>query len=113
GKWYKGVAGTYLPFLWKGSLFHTKPLQKLVRGTLDLERVKGSGKQLRVGAVSLERRDRRVWDQNSPLIAEAVLASAAFPPVFEPIPIEGDWYVDDGVQETMMIKDAIDAGATH
>lgn len=112
-KWYGGILGTRLPFLWRGSLYSTAPLQALVRETIDAKRVSAADKILRVGAVNLESRERRVWAEDAPNLADVVLASAAFPPFFEPIEIDGHWYVDDGVQESVMVREAIEAGADH
>jgi predicted acylesterase/phospholipase RssA len=110
--WYRGILGK-IPAAWKLSVFNTAPLQKLVLSTLDLERVKTSGKLLRVGAVSLHSGERRVWTEQDPEIALAVLASSAFPVFYPPIEIGGELFTDDGVRENTPCEEAIKAGATH
>lgn len=118
-KWYWGLLGS-LPIVlpkWlggKNSVYCTEPLQDLVRENLDPRLVVQSGKKLRVGAVSLHTGERRVWTEGDvDQIKDAVLASSAFPMFFEPIEIDGQLYVDDGVREIAPIEAAIRAGANE
>jgi NTE family protein len=109
-KWYGGWLGR-LPAMWKLSVYHTKPLRKLLTERLDLEAIRLSGIELRVGAVSLNTGNRRVWDQTSPHLIEAVMASSSFPGMFPPEEIHGQLYTDDGVREITPIEEAIRCGA--
>lgn len=99
--------------LWESSLLNSKPLQKLVRSRLDVEKVKSSGKLLRLGAVSLTQGKYVVHSECSTDIASVALASAAFPGFLLPIKMLDQWWVDGGVQQVTPIKAAIDAGATE
>ncbi len=110
--WYGGLLGK-LPALWKPSVFSSAPLRELVQGTLVPERMRASGKRLRVGAVSLESGARRVWSEQDDDIVQAVLASSAFPVFLEPVRVGGELYTDDGVREATPCEEAIQAGADH
>ncbi len=100
-----------LAALWRPSVYRTSPLQTLVREVLDTDRLKASGKLLRIGAVSLTTGKRRVWTERDPHIREAVLASSSFPVFFEPINVGGEWYTDDGLRENTPANAAIKLGA--
>lgn len=117
--WYGGVLGP-LPVIlpkWLGgkqSVYNTKPLQKLVHEVLDVEKVKSSGRILRIGAYNLTTGNRSVWTENdSSHLHRAVLASSSFPMFMEPINIDGNLYTDDGIVEIAPVEEAIKAGATR
>lgn len=110
--WYKGILWL-LPLLWKPSVYNTQPLADFVSGMIDIEKLKTSGKELRVGAVSLYSGERQVWTQDHPDIAKVVLASSSFPVFLEPIQIGEDLFTDDGVREQTPCEEAIKTGATH
>lgn len=102
----------YLAGLWKSSFYSTKPLYKLLKHSLDNDKIKASNKMLRVAGVSLNTGEWRVWNEKSPDILDGVMASAAFPGFFETPKIDGNYWVDGGVRTVTPLKDAIDAGAT-
>jgi NTE family protein len=108
-KWYYGVLW-HLPVLWHHSVYCTKPLQEIVQKNLDPERLLRSGKKLRVGAVCWTNGQYQIWEEKSPEIVEAVLASSAFPLFFEPVQVGGLWYTDGGLRDVTPIKAAIDFG---
>jgi len=96
--------------IWKSSALNSKPLQELVKKTLDEERVRASGKKLRIGAVSLDTTSYRLFDETYSPLAEAVLASASYPAFFEPIQTDGQLWTDGGVRHVTPVKALIDLG---
>lgn len=101
-----------LEALWKPSLYNSAPLEALVRRELDAALVRSSGKELRVGAVSLETGKYQVFDQMAMPLAEIVLASASMPFAYKPVRFAGQWWSDGGIKTVTPLKAAIDAGAT-
>jgi NTE family protein len=100
-----------LAALWKQSVYNSQPLIDLVRSKLDVNKVKTSGKKLRVGAVSLGTGEYRAFAEDYSDIAGAVLASSAFPAMLRPIDLEGQLWTDGGVKHITPVKAAIDCGA--
>jgi NTE family protein len=94
------------------SLYDSSPLQDLVRMLLEEERLLLSGKSLRVGAVSVNSGETRYWGEASQDIADAVIASSAFPGFFEPVAIDGDVWTDGGIRDIAPIQQALTLGAT-
>ena len=99
--------------LWKPSVLNSAPLQRFIRDTLNREAVLDSGKELRVGAVSLDSGTYRLFDQNFEDLAGAIIASSSFPGMFCPIELEKELWTDGGVREVTPLKAAIDLGATE
>lgn len=118
-KWYWGLLGE-LPFVlpkWLGgkpSVFNLAPLRATIDANLRPAAIVHSGHLLRVGAVNRRTKLRKVWTEKDPdCIRNAVLASSAMPVFFEPVEIDGDFYVDDGLREVSPVEEAILAGATE
>lgn len=99
--------------LWKSSVYDSRPLQKMVRSTLDPDKILTSRNSLRVGAVSLTTGRYRIFKEDYEDLPGAVLASSAFPAMFTPIELEGEIWGDGGVKEITPLKSAIELGATH
>lgn len=95
----------------KPSVYDSSPLQELVRSRLDVEKVRSSGRSLRVGAVSLMSGEYRLFGEDYADVAGAVLASSAFPAMLTPIELEGELWTDGGVRDVTPLKAAIDLGA--
>lgn len=107
------MGGPITGLLWERSLRNSSPLARLVRKLLDRDKVRSSGKKLRLGAVNLNS-GKYVWfDEQEEFLHEATLASSSFPVMFKPVRIRGDWHTDGGVRTVTPIQEAIDAGATH
>lgn len=109
--WYRGALWV-LPVLWKSSLRNSAPLERLVRSRLDVAASRSSGKELRVGAVSLTTGKYRVFDQNYTDLPSAILASSSFPCILCPVRMGEELWTDGGVRDITPIQAAIDAGAT-
>lgn len=107
--WFLG----YLALIWKPSVYNTKPLETWVHSELDVNLVRESGRQLRVGAVSWDSGEYRVVDQDDPELHKWVLASASFPTFFKPVKIAGEEWADGGLRNVTPLGEAIRAGATE
>ena len=101
----------YIKALWKPSLYDSTPLMGLIRSQYDSDKMRASGKKLRVGAVSLNTGEFRLFDESFEEMTEAILASSSFPGVFLPIKINGHLWTDGGVKEITPLKSAISLGA--
>lgn len=101
-----------LEALWKPSVYDSSPLKSFVQKNLDPEKVKVSGRELRISACSLMSGQVRIWtEKDSTLLREGVLASSSFPIMLDPIEIDGELYTDAGVKEIAPMNVAIKAGA--
>jgi predicted acylesterase/phospholipase RssA len=98
--------------LWKSSVYDSTPLQQWVRSELNDERIRTSGRQLRMMTVSLGTSEIRTVTENDQNLPDWVLASAAFPVMLQPIRVEGDLWTDGGVRRVTPLSAAVAAGAT-
>lgn len=101
----------YLFSLWKPSVYDSTPLKKLIYKYYDSEKIKKSGKKLRIGAVSLSSGEYKTFTENSEFMIEAILGSSAFPGAFLPIKIENELYLDGGIKEICNLNQAFKEGA--
>lgn len=95
------------------SIYTTDPLRKLIESNLDVEKLRKSGKQLRVGAVSFTTGEYRAATEDAEDIVSWIMASSAFPVFFPPVPIVGHYWTDGGVMNIVPLNDVIEAGATE
>lgn len=113
----KHIRRHWLPFsflqgFFKGSLYSSAPLRKMLNKTLDPKRVLDSGRQLKIGAVSLTDGRYRFWHEYSPDLTQGVLASSSFPVALEYVNARKHLWTDGGTRNITPLKAAIDAGAT-
>ena len=101
--------GKLLVLFAKDSVYSTKPLADLIARHVSPERLRASGKELRIGAVSLETGDYVTVDQGDPRIRDWTLASAAIPLVFPPVAIGDQTTVDGGARNLTPLEDAFTA----
>jgi NTE family protein len=99
--------------LWNKSFYDSLPLHKLIQEAISLDKIRSSGKQIGVGAVSLSSGKYHIFTKEDDDFINAVLASSAFPGMLTPIKMKGQLWVDGGVKELSPIRTAIDMGATH
>jgi NTE family protein len=97
--------------LWKNSFYDSSPLHKLIRDNLDLNKVRESGKRVAVGTVSLSSGKYTTFTQESDYFIDAVIASASFPGMLEPVKFMNHSWTDGGVKEISPIREAINMGA--
>lgn len=103
-----------LQSLWKGSLYDTSPLRKIIKDNLSPVAIKSFGVKLIVGATCLETGEYRSVDVASTNdMCEWILASSAFPVAFPPSKINGANWVDGGVRDITPITDVLDLKPDH
>jgi NTE family protein len=101
--------GKLLALFAKDSVYSTRPLQEMIARHVSPERLRASGRQLRIGAVELETGLYRTIDQSDPRIREWALASASIPVLFPPVTIGDQTAVDGGVRNVTPLEDAFAA----
>jgi NTE family protein len=95
------------------ALISESPMKELVAETIDLDRLARSDKQLTVAATNWERGLPRLYTREEIVATgtDVILASAALPGIFSPVPIDGVPYVDGGVLLNTPLDPAIRYGA--
>jgi NTE family protein len=94
------------------SLYTTAPLRALLRQSIDEQKIKASGKRLRLGVVNLTTGEFRVVGENASNLSDWVYASCAMPFVFPPqdsrdaLGNEEQW-VDGGVRDVTPLDAAL------
>lgn len=111
-QWYNGYL-SYVPTLWKPSVYDTTPLHRFLRDHLDPSRIRSSGRRLQVGAVSMDTGAYGSWCERDADVVDGVLASSAFPAFMTPVRARGQWWIDGGVHGITAIEDSIRMGATE
>jgi NTE family protein len=109
--WKHWIPFRYLHGLWRGGIMDSRPLRETIDKHLDPEKVRESGRELRIGATSLNTGRYQIFDQNAVPLKDVVYASAAFPIAFPPKEIDGEYWSDGGIRTVTPIKSAIYAGA--
>lgn len=92
-----------------GSIFDPRPLRDLISGSIDFARVRTSEVRVLVVTTDLVRGTKRIFD-NATLTVDALMAAAAVPGAFPPVPVDGDVLVDGGVTGRAPILDALESG---
>lgn len=102
-----------LAAVWNRSVYRTDALRDLVRETMDVRRVQSSGRKLGMIAVSLTSGYARMWTELDDDLEDGVMASSAFPVMFEPVETRGQLWVDGGVRDVTPVSQAVLMGATR
>lgn len=97
--------------LWKPSFMNSEPLYSWMEEELDLNKIRSSGKETVVNAVSLNTGKNKFFDQTRDDFIKCVEASASFPGFFLPVSIDNECYVDGGVIHQNPLVEAIARGA--
>jgi len=93
------------------SVYSNHPLWNKIDRYIDPEKIRKSGKELRIGAVSLQTGQYISVNQTFPDLKRWVLASTAIPLTFEPMELKGQQVIDGGIREITPLSTAIDLGA--
>jgi NTE family protein len=109
--WFSGAH--YLVGWWKGSLYHTKPLEALLTRLWSQQRLTESGVDVSVGAVSLESQTYKLHSLNEGNAVNKILASAAMVGLFPAVEIDGEHWLDGGLRNMIPVLDAIQKGCTE
>ena len=115
-----GVAGFFrprvpaAPFQPRGTIgaisyYDTEPLQRTLERLVDFDRINSGAMRLSVGAVNVRTGNFLYFDSNERAIdARHVMASAALPPGFPPIEIDGEFYWDGGLVSNTPLQHVLD-----
>ena len=95
----------------KTSVYDSRPLHQWIRSCLDAAAVRGSGRRLRVVSVSFGTGETFVANEQTPDLAQWIIASSAFPVLLTPASIGSDLWTDGGLRTVTPLGEAIRAGA--
>lgn len=118
-RWYPGgVVGDIIGLLFKKGIYDAAPLHALVHELIDVPAIRSSGRDMAVGAVSLDSGDISYLGTQTPGLTDedlerAVVASASYPAFFEPVEFRGSVWSDGGLRDVTPLKAAIGRGATR
>lgn len=98
--------------LWLDSIYNSQPLIDMVHADLNLDSIRKSGRQIAVGAVSMNTGEYRIFTQDDDCFVDGVLASSSYPMGLRPIIIDNQKWTDGGVKHIVPLQEAIDFGAT-
>lgn len=92
------------------SLYDTSPLREALIRHVDFKRINAASTRFSVGAVNIRTGNFGYFDTAAHEIrVEHVLASAALPPMFAPVDIDGEFYWDGGVVSNTPLQWAVEA----
>lgn len=91
------------------SLYNNTPLKEKIEQHIKPSALAGSGKEFRVGVVSLNTGEYISIGQRSPNIRDYILASSAIPVIFPPVELKKQLFVDGGVRNVTPLADAFEA----
>ena len=94
-------------FALKSGLLDTSPLRSTLKQLLNLENVKNSGRRLHVGATNLNQASVQFFNETSSNLIDGIMASSAVPGVFPAVIINGESFVDGGVEYMDAISDSV------
>jgi NTE family protein len=114
---FQGIPSFYRPrpAAWAGPLalvgldeasyYSTDPLKRTLESLVDLKVLREAKTRLTMGAVSVRTGELKYFDsRDAPLRVDHVMASAALPPAFAAVRIEGEAYWDGGVYSNTPIE---------
>lgn len=91
------------------SFYTTQPLRETLHSLVDFDYLNTCAMRLTVGAVHVAHaRMRYFTNRDAPLSVEHVLASAAFPPGFPSVQLEGESYWDGGIYSNTPLEAVLD-----
>lgn len=91
------------------SFYDTAPLQKTLERLVDFELVNSGAMRLSVGAVNVRTGNFKYFDSAKQRIdARHIMASAALPPGFAPVEIDGEHYWDGGIVSNTPLQYVLD-----
>lgn len=110
---YRKRGGTLLSILsGQPSLYSVAPLRALLRQTIDEQKIRATGKRLRIALVNLTNGELRMVGENANNLADWVYASCAMPFVFPPQDSRDahgndEQWVDGGVRDVTPLDAAL------
>lgn len=110
--WWPGVHATV--GLARAAFYSTSPLRATLAAVVDFDYLNGRQTRLTVGTVSVRSgRMRYFTNRDAPLSVDHVMASAAFPPGFPSVSIEGEPYWDGGIYSNTPLEAILDDRPRH
>lgn len=95
------------------SVYDTSPLRATLEALVDFDRINAGKTRLSLGAVNIRLGNFVYFDSTECKITpDHVMASAALPPGFPPIQIEGESYWDGGLVSNTPLVHVLDTGLT-
>ena len=92
------------------SLYDTQPLRDALDRHVDFDRINAGPMRFSVGAVNIRTGNFGYFDTAAHTIRmEHVLASAALPPMFAPVEVEGEFYWDGGLVSNTPLQWVVEA----
>lgn len=110
---YRKRGGTFLSIITgQPSLYSVSPLKALLKAAIDEQKIRASGKKLRLALVNLTNGDLRMVGENANNLADWVYASCAMPFVFPPQESRDahgndEQWVDGGVRDVTPLDAAL------
>lgn len=105
--WWRGVQATV--GLARAAFYSTSPLRATLAKLVDFDYLNARHARLTVGTVSVRSgRMRYFTNRDAPLNVDHVMASAAFPPGFPPVQVEGEPYWDGGIYSNTPLEAILD-----
>jgi NTE family protein len=101
--------GKVLGFVAKDSIFDSSPIREKIERYGRIDRLRGSGREFRIGVSSLESGIYECIDQRHDSIHAYTLASSSMPVLFPPVRIGNRSYIDGGVRNVTPLDNAFDA----
>ena len=91
------------------SVYDTSPLRRTLEELVDFDRINDRKTRLSLGAANVRRGDLVYFDNSErEITVDHVMASAALPPGFPPVEIEGEFYWDGGVVSNTPLVEVLD-----
>jgi NTE family protein len=82
----------------RAAFYSTMPLERTLQGLVDFSLINRCSLRLTVGAAHVRTSEMRYFDsRDMPLTVRHVMASAALPPAFPAVRIDGEYYWDGGI----------------
>jgi len=98
----------------QAAFYHTDPLRETLASLVDFAYLNGKQTRLTVGTVGVGNGQMRYFtNRDAPLDVEHVMASAAFPPGFPSVRIDGDAYWDGGIYSNTPLEAVLDDRPRH
>jgi NTE family protein len=107
--------GAIPSLLSEDSLYTIEPARALMKRYVDVERLRSSRRDFKVGAVSLCSGRYSLYGPDDPHFMDKLVASMSLPPAFPPVDIaaEGDVLIDGGMRNITPLSSAFAAGANE
>jgi NTE family protein len=98
----------------QAAFYHTEPLRETLASLIDFDYLNGKETRLTVGTVGVGSGQMRYFtNRDEPLDVGHVMASAAFPPGFPSVRIDGEAYWDGGIYSNTPLEAVLDDRPRH